>query len=94
MVVMVELAGHVLLQVVADTAGVPAAAGEQVLQSVRGGVAGPLGELPPVLAADRSEQAAYVVPHPPAGSDPGEAAPGPQDKETARGDLAVNVIEC
>src|SRR3954470_17020566 len=45
-----------------------------------GGVAGPLGELPPVLAADRSEQAAYVVPHPPAGLDPGEAAPGPQEE--------------
>lgn len=45
---------------VAQAVGVPPAVGEQVLQAVWGGVAGVVGELPAVLAADRAEQSADV----------------------------------
>lgn len=42
-----ELFSDVGLQVIADVVGVPAGAGEQVLQAVGGGVAGVFGELVP-----------------------------------------------
>lgn len=72
-----ELFGHVGLQVVAQAVGVPAAVGEQMLQTVRDVVAGVLGELPAVLAADRTEQPTDVVPHPPTWLHPREAGSGP-----------------
>lgn len=72
--------GNVLLQVVTDTVGVPVAAGQQVLKSVRSGVAGPLGKLPAVLAAHRAEQPAHVVPHPVPGLHTGETGSGPQEE--------------
>lgn len=75
-----EMFGDVCLHVIADLVGLPAALGPEVLQSVRGGVADKLGELPGVLAAHRSQQAADVVPHPPARLDAGEAVPDPQEE--------------
>jgi tetratricopeptide (TPR) repeat protein len=60
-----EHLGHVFLQVIAEFVRVPAGTGEQSLQTVRGGGAGELGELPAVRTADRAQQAAHVVPHAP-----------------------------
>jgi cytochrome P450 len=62
-IVLAELAGDVLLQVVADVVGVPLRSGEQVLQAVRGSVTCLLGQLPVVLSNHRGEQAAYAVAH-------------------------------
>lgn len=75
-----ELFSHVCLQVVAQAVGVPAAVGEQVLQAVRGGVAGVFGELPAVLSAYRAEQSADVVPHPPPGFHTAKAGSGLQEE--------------
>lgn len=49
-----ELLCCIGLQVIAETVGVPAAVGQQVLESVRGGMASVLSKLPAVLAAYRS----------------------------------------
>jgi hypothetical protein len=71
---------HVDLQVVAQAVGVPPAVGEQVLQSVWGGVARVLGKLPAVLSAYRAEQSADVVPHPPPGLHTAKAGSGLQEE--------------
>ncbi len=50
--------GDVGLQVVADAVGVPTGPRQQVLQSVRSGVAGVSGKLPAVLPGHRGESSA------------------------------------
>src|SRR5262249_45503419 len=52
---------HVGQQVVADGVGVPVGAGEQVLHTIRSGIAEQLGELPAVLALGVTEQPPQVA---------------------------------
>ena len=54
-------------QVVAHPIGVPIGAAQQVLDGVGAVVADLLGELPAILALDRSEQAEEIIPDPHAG---------------------------
>jgi hypothetical protein len=75
-----ELFSHVCLEVVAQGVGVPAAVGQKVLQAMWGGVAGVLGQLPAVLASDRAEQSADVIPHPLPGFHAAEAGSGAQEE--------------
>lgn len=77
---MAQLLCHVCLQVIADLVGVPPASRQQPLQPVRRAVTCELCQLPAVLAADRSQQTADVVPHPPPWLDPRESAADPQEK--------------
>jgi hypothetical protein len=57
-------------QVVANGVGIPAHAGEKVLDPIRRAVTGCLGQLPAVLASHRSEQALEVGGRSPARLDP------------------------
>lgn len=52
-----QVSGDVGLQVVADVVGVPAGSGEQVLQSIGGGVADVFGKLPAILRATGASSA-------------------------------------
>jgi hypothetical protein len=75
-----EVFGDVSLQVVAYPVGLPAALPQEVLQPVRGGVPGELGQLPGVLAPHGPEQSSHVVPHSASGLDAGEAVSDPQEE--------------
>lgn len=73
----------VWFEVVADLVRLPAAAGQQVLQPVGGGVAGVLGDLPTILAVHRAEQPAHAVPHPTPRLHAGEAGSDPQEESSS-----------
>ncbi|WTB52370.1 hypothetical protein OIC43_39710 [Streptomyces sp. NBC_00825] len=55
--------GDVFLQFIADVVGLPLRAGKQMLQTVGGGVACLLSQLPAVLPGHRGEQPVHVVTH-------------------------------
>ena len=57
---------NVSSQIVTDQVGVPPVGGQKALHPVGSGVAGPLGQLPAVLALHRTQQTPQVVQCPPA----------------------------
>ena len=68
-----DIAAHV----VADPAGIPFRAGQQVLHPVGRRVVGMLGDGPAVLARQLRQQAQYERPRPPPRLHPPEPAPRP-----------------
>jgi hypothetical protein len=87
---------HELAHVIAHGAGIPSGPAEQVLHAVRGGLSGPLGDAPAVLAWQVRQQPQHQVPHPAPGLHPREPAryPGHQDLERLLPAARVYAVTC
>jgi hypothetical protein len=72
-----EVIDQVVAHVVANSVVVPDRPGQQVLQAIRGGISGVLGDRPAVLARQVGQQPHHERPGPPSGLHPAEPARDP-----------------
>jgi len=76
-VILAQVLDHIVADVVADRVVVPHRPGEQVLHSVRAGIAGLLGDRPAVLARQVGQQPQHERPGPPSGLHPAKPTRDP-----------------
>ena len=85
--------GYVVLEVVAELVGVPAGAVEEPLEAVGCAVSGGFGQLPAVLAANRTQQPTDVITHPATRLNPLEAVAGTQEQFLLESSVDVNQLK-